>query len=859
MVICVECSVPLSSTCRRFPPHFQNIRLARCAACGKTADKYVEYEVLLIFIDLLLHKPQAYRHLIFNRLPYAETGVPPSVRNFAVVCILFDTYTRWFLLHASLARAYFQHAKERTAARGYDFSSHGDERAESPGARARSAAGNTPWPLAAEEASPDGANAHGQDSFRRSSHEGGRPCLPVEQANTEVFCQEESYGDPRRDALSDSTSHTFGAENLRAATRDEVADDVWQNSSLSEFSDVSELDYEAESCISVGRRRFRWRRGCALENAPESPLDAEPFSPSPDFWRRTRRRRRRSFWCSPFYLGVGVVTFVAFSLLSSGRDRFRLCSLAPRHLVKRTPDALLKLSSASRPSDWPAVPQGSLTHAVGRQVGFEHIESRFGDGRRRAAPVEGLASLPPAASLASPPTASPVCLGDDTQDRPVCPPPVLQWEIEAEDTALSPIRERKPGSDMPVSQADVHADVLRWLLQSSPLAAWDLQVFIIAQCTLDFFVYLFSAIAFTWVFVRWHYGSRVFYCGWEDAAQEPERARSGRRLGGSRELDACVMGEAETRTRHLAGAWLKTMERSAKATWTALRRRIEASAAWLHALCLGTGRASREEQQRPTLSRETLGEARMLEVPGASTSTAFGNDSHPAYRERSQATRGHSELRPPSQREPRRLHPSREKKADAVSYVLGDEGHAEREEGRRSAVSVGQFCFSEEAAKTAEKRGLRVTFVPRGRKARGNRPEQGEQNRAVIVKYNYLAAALIVSMFGKMATLLMMAWEENLHLQHFVSFFTLTSNVVAVSVFLNGAHPVASVLIVLGAVAAKALARLVQILLLPPLKFPAFGIVTPSLYGGTLAHLSPLSLLSRDAQWAMSFVLDLVT
>ena len=34
--------------------------------CEKVVDKYIEYDAVIIFLDALLHKPQAYRHLLFN-------------------------------------------------------------------------------------------------------------------------------------------------------------------------------------------------------------------------------------------------------------------------------------------------------------------------------------------------------------------------------------------------------------------------------------------------------------------------------------------------------------------------------------------------------------------------------------------------------------------------------------------------------------------------------------------------------------------------------------------------------------------------------------------------------------------------
>lgn len=45
-----------------------NIRLTRCQKCGKVADKYVEYELLLVLLDTVLHRKPAIRHLMYNRV-----------------------------------------------------------------------------------------------------------------------------------------------------------------------------------------------------------------------------------------------------------------------------------------------------------------------------------------------------------------------------------------------------------------------------------------------------------------------------------------------------------------------------------------------------------------------------------------------------------------------------------------------------------------------------------------------------------------------------------------------------------------------------------------------------------------------
>ncbi|EKX53012.1 hypothetical protein GUITHDRAFT_39808, partial [Guillardia theta CCMP2712] len=63
-MICVECGQPVNDLHHQF--RGAGIRLTRCEYCGCVADKYVEHELVIIFLDLVLHKPQAYRHVLFN-------------------------------------------------------------------------------------------------------------------------------------------------------------------------------------------------------------------------------------------------------------------------------------------------------------------------------------------------------------------------------------------------------------------------------------------------------------------------------------------------------------------------------------------------------------------------------------------------------------------------------------------------------------------------------------------------------------------------------------------------------------------------------------------------------------------------
>lgn len=62
---CVECGQSAPLLYKEYSKG--NIRLSVCSACNGTVDKYVEFENLLIFVDLMLFRTPAYRHILYNR------------------------------------------------------------------------------------------------------------------------------------------------------------------------------------------------------------------------------------------------------------------------------------------------------------------------------------------------------------------------------------------------------------------------------------------------------------------------------------------------------------------------------------------------------------------------------------------------------------------------------------------------------------------------------------------------------------------------------------------------------------------------------------------------------------------------
>lgn len=133
MPICIHCATPIESLYMRYGQ--DHIVLAPCtsAICAPTtttssekasaaaavvlADEYLTHDLPIVIVDLMLAKPQAYRHLLFNR-PSIFAGAAPSsaaagakdsgggggwrevweVGKRVLALALVDAYIRWFYL-----------------------------------------------------------------------------------------------------------------------------------------------------------------------------------------------------------------------------------------------------------------------------------------------------------------------------------------------------------------------------------------------------------------------------------------------------------------------------------------------------------------------------------------------------------------------------------------------------------------------------------------------------------------------------------------------------------------------------------------------------------------------------------------
>ncbi|KAH8804801.1 Arv1-like family protein-like protein [Xylogone sp. PMI_703] len=100
MPICIECRYPVKTLYTEYSgaddrSSGHGVRLTVCKNCGRFCDKYVEHDFVVLFIDLVLIKPQVYRHLLHNTLMRENDQFDPSIIRLGILLLLFDVYLTW--------------------------------------------------------------------------------------------------------------------------------------------------------------------------------------------------------------------------------------------------------------------------------------------------------------------------------------------------------------------------------------------------------------------------------------------------------------------------------------------------------------------------------------------------------------------------------------------------------------------------------------------------------------------------------------------------------------------------------------------------------------------------------------------
>ncbi|KAG9138336.1 hypothetical protein Leryth_001537 [Lithospermum erythrorhizon] len=87
---CIQCGFLINTLYIQYSPG--NIRLMKCGNCKVVADEYIECEIMILIIDLILHKPKAYRHLFFNMFPRDALYFKGILWKLALAYLCLDAY-----------------------------------------------------------------------------------------------------------------------------------------------------------------------------------------------------------------------------------------------------------------------------------------------------------------------------------------------------------------------------------------------------------------------------------------------------------------------------------------------------------------------------------------------------------------------------------------------------------------------------------------------------------------------------------------------------------------------------------------------------------------------------------------------
>ncbi|XP_075059741.1 protein ARV1 [Mixophyes fleayi] len=89
---CIECNEESRELYRDYRRGVLKITI--CKSCQKPVDKYIEYDPVIILINAILCKIQAYRHILFNTAINIHGKL-------CIFCLLCEAYTRWLQLPGS--------------------------------------------------------------------------------------------------------------------------------------------------------------------------------------------------------------------------------------------------------------------------------------------------------------------------------------------------------------------------------------------------------------------------------------------------------------------------------------------------------------------------------------------------------------------------------------------------------------------------------------------------------------------------------------------------------------------------------------------------------------------------------------
>ncbi|XXG60717.1 hypothetical protein AAC387_Pa04g2556 [Persea americana] len=95
---CVHCGSGVKTLFVQYSPG--NIRLMKCDNCKAVADEYIECEITIVLIDLILHKRKAYRHVLYNVLNRNTVDAEGILWKSIFIYLFTDAYRNLILINS---------------------------------------------------------------------------------------------------------------------------------------------------------------------------------------------------------------------------------------------------------------------------------------------------------------------------------------------------------------------------------------------------------------------------------------------------------------------------------------------------------------------------------------------------------------------------------------------------------------------------------------------------------------------------------------------------------------------------------------------------------------------------------------
>jgi len=105
--VCVHCNTPSASLYRRLSASLSSIKASTCVQCGKLVDPYIEQEWLLVAIDCILMREEAYRHVLNNVDELKELPFGTMIQCLVGVSLL-NGYLQWQSINTEITGSVLQ-------------------------------------------------------------------------------------------------------------------------------------------------------------------------------------------------------------------------------------------------------------------------------------------------------------------------------------------------------------------------------------------------------------------------------------------------------------------------------------------------------------------------------------------------------------------------------------------------------------------------------------------------------------------------------------------------------------------------------------------------------------------------------